>query len=442
MILFPFGRGQLSWTPPSDLDVTVVDQPEPPPLADPMAAIEAALDAPLDSPALETLARGARTATIVITDSTRPCPDHLLVEAIVGRLNNAGIPDDRITLLIAIGMHRGSTEAERIEKLGPELVRRCRVEDSAATDEALQVDFGVTPAGVPARVDRRAAEADLLISTGIVEPHQYAGFSGGWKTVGIGSAGAATISVLHGMAYLEHPRVRLAQTEENPFLEALRWIGEKAGLRFVVNVALDSEHRLVRVCAGHPESVHRELAAWVTARAIVPVGAPFPLVIGAAGHPKDSNLYQATRIPTYLCFGRRPVVEQGGIILVPAACPEDAGDGPGERKFFEWLSRSGGPEEVVRTAREKGYPAGGQRTVMVAWALMVARIAIVGARSPAVVRACGFESFETLEEAVAWGRAETGANRLLAVPRALTTLPEAGDPAPGLSPNRVGKSVD
>lgn len=426
MISFPFGRGHLSWSPPADLDVTLVDRPEPPPLPDPVAAIEGALDAPLDTAPLEELARGAKTATIVITDSTRPCPDEMLVRAIVGRLNRAGIRDEDITLLIAIGMHRGSTAAERLEKLGPELVRRCRIEDSAATDESLQVDLGVTPQGVPARIDRRAVEADLLISTGIVEPHQYAGFSGGWKTVGIGSAGAATISVLHGMAYLEHPRVRLAQTEQNPFLEALQWIGERAGLRFVVNVALDAEHRIVRVRAGHPESVHRELAAWVTEQAIVPVGDPFRLVIGAAGHPKDSNLYQATRIPTYLCFGRRPVVEQGGIILVPAACPEDAGDGPGERKFFEWLSRAGDPEEVVRTAREQGYPAGGQRTVMVAWALMMVRIAFIGARSPAVVRACGFESFPTIEEAVEWGRAETGAHRLLAVPRALTTLPEAG----------------
>ena len=425
MISFPFGRGQLSWSPAADLEVTLVDQPEPPALIDATAGIEQALDSPLDSAPLEVLARGAKNATIVITDSTRPCPDDLLVQAIVARLNRAGIPDDRITLLIAIGMHRGSTNAERLEKLGADLVRRCRVEDSAATDESLQVDFGTTPQGVPARIDRRAAEADLLISTGIVEPHQYAGFSGGWKTVGIGSAGAATISVLHGMAYLEHPRVRLAQTEENPFLDALRWIGEKAGLRFVVNVALDARHRIVRVRAGHPEAVHRELATWVTAQAIVSVGEPFPVVIGAAGHPKDSNLYQATRIPTYICFGRRPVIQQGGIILVPAACPEGAGDGPGERKFFEWLSRASDPESIVREAREKGYPAGGQRTVMVAWALMMSRIAFIGADSPAIVRACGFESFETIDDAVDWARAETGANRLLAIPRALTTLPES-----------------
>lgn len=423
---FPYGRGEMLWTPPADLQVVQIDRPEPEPLADPVAGVEAALDAPIDTPRLEELAASARTATIVFTDATRPCPDHLLVARLAARLNDAGIPDSRITLLVAIGMHRPSTPEEKLEKLGAELLRRFNVVDSSATDTGMQVDFGPTPDGMPAQVDRRAAEADLLIATGIVEPHQYAGFSGGWKTVAIGSAGAATITALHGMRYLEDPRVRLARTEGNPFLDATRWIGEKAGLRFVLNVALDSEHRIVQALAGHPESVHRRLAAWVGERAIATVDHAYDIVIGAAGHPKDSNLYQATRIPTYLCFGRRPVVREGGVILVPAACPEGAGQGPGERKFHDWLKYGGGPEAIIEKARREGYPAGGQRTVMVAWAQKVSRIAFIGAEDPALIRECGFESFPTLEEGVNWARATTGARELLAVPRALTTLPEVG----------------
>lgn len=424
-VSFPYGRGEITWEVPGDLTVELVDRAEPPPLAVPAAGVDAALDRPVDSPPLEELAAGVRSVTIVFTDATRPCPDHLLVERLAARLNAAGVPDERITLLVAIGMHRPSTPAEKLEKLGPELMRRFTVLDSAATDTTMQVDFGVTTDGMPARVDRRAAEADLLIATGIVEPHQYAGYSGGWKTVAIGAAGAATITALHGMRYLEDPRVRLARTEGNPFLDAARWIGERAGLRFVLNVALDSEHRIVQAMAGHPESVHRALSSWVGAHALAPVSRAHDIVIGAAGHPKDSNLYQATRIPTYLCFGRRPVVRNGGVILVPAACPEGAGQGPGERKFHEWLRDGGGPDAIIETARREGYPAGGQRTVMVAWAQKCARIAFIGALDPGVVRECGFESFPTLEAGVRWAREITGSNVLLAVPRALTTLPEA-----------------
>lgn len=420
----PFGRGHIGWVPPTDMRVTWVDKPTPPPLPEAPTAIRAALDDPLGTEPLEQLARGATRITIVVTDATRPCPDHLLVSAIVERLTRAGVPDSAITILVAIGMHRPSTREEKVEKLGLDLVQRFPVIDSAATDPDLQVDLGLSPDGVPIRIDRRAAEADLLLATGIVEPHQYAGFSGGWKTVAIGTAGAATITALHGMRYLEDPGVRLAVTDGNPFLDTARWVGERAGLRFVVNVALDSGGQIIAVRAGHPEAVHQDLAGWVRERSIVKISAPSPIVIGAAGHPKDANIYQATRIPTYLCFGRRPVVERGGVILVPAPCPEGAGHGPGEQLFLEMLSRGLSPAGVVEDARKNGYPAGGQRAVMVAWALQQCRIAFVGTEDGALVRRCGLDWFATLEEAVSWARAETGSDQILVVPRALTTLPE------------------
>jgi nickel-dependent lactate racemase len=424
-ISFPYGRNSLEWQPDADLDVTVVAKPEPPPLSTPEAAILAALAGPIGSPGLEELARGARSATIVVTDATRPCPDHLLVPPLLAALEGAGVPADSISILVAIGMHRPSTREEKIEKLGADIVSRYRVIDSAPTDPTRLVALGTAPGGDPILIDRYAVETDLLVATGVVEPHQYAGFSGGWKTVAIGVAGASTITALHGMRDLEDPGVRLAVTEENPFLETARWAGERARLRFVVNVALDSDARIVRVAAGHPERVHAELSRWVGERAVVPIGAPFPIVIGAAGHPKDSNLYQATRVPTYLCFGKHPVVTEGGVLIVPAACPEGAGQGAGERLFQEMLEQGGSPADIVERARHEGYPAGGQRAVMVAWALQQAAIAFVGTADPELPRRLGMESFPTIEAAVSWARGRTGSRRVLAVPRALTTLPEA-----------------
>lgn len=424
VIQFPYGREFMSWKPAPALDVTLVSKEVALPAAPPEQLVAQALERPIGSPSIDELARGARTATIVVTDATRPCPDRILVQPILDRLSAAGLADSSITILVAIGMHRPSTLEEKIEKLGASIVNRYRVVDSAPLDPELQVDFGSSADGVPISIDRRAAEADLLMATGIVEPHQYAGFSGGWKTVAIGTAGQATITALHGMAYLEHPGVRLGVTDKNPFLDIARWVGERAGLRFVVNVSLDGEGRILHVLAGHPEAVHREMSGWVGQRAIVPVDSAFPIVIGAAGHPKDSNLYQATRIPTYLCFGRRPVVERGGVIIVPAACPEGAGQGSGERLFEDMLSRGLEPAAIVAAARRDGYPAGGQRAVMVAWAQQFATLAFVGTADPALPSRLGLVGFQTLAEAVDWAVQRTGAHRVLAVPEALTTLPE------------------
>ena len=422
----PYRRDFMDWLPASGLRVQVVEKPRRPIPSDPEASIEEALRHPLDSEPLEDLARRALTATIVVTDATRPCPDQRLVSALLRRLQSGGLRDEAIRIVVAIGMHRPSTDAEKIEKLGKEIVSRFAVHDSEPLEPAMQVDLGVTPDGTPVRIDRRVVETDLLISTGIIEPHQYAGFSGGWKTVGIGTAASATITRLHGMRFLEDPAVRLANTEGNPFLEEMRWIGERAGLRFVMNVSLNPEGSVDLVRAGHPESVHRDLSAIVKEQSVVPIEREWPIVIGGAGHPKDSNLYQATRMPTYLCFGRRPAVARGGAILVPAACPEGAGAGPGEKLFFDWLS-SGSPDEILSRARTEGYPAGGQRAVMVAWARMIADIAFIGTACPGIVEACGMKAFPTLAEGVTWARGKTGSSDVLVVPRCLTTLPEVRD---------------
>jgi nickel-dependent lactate racemase len=423
-IRLPFGRTFLSWTPPDDLETTLVEKPRLDPLDDPGGELDRCLEDPLDSPPLEILARGAKRITIAITDATRPCPDRLIVSAIVKRLKRLEVPDEAITILVAIGMHRPSTIEEKLEKLGQEIVSRFRIVDSSPLEPALQKSLGVSPGGFPVTVDRRGADADLLIATGIVEPHQAAGYSGGWKTVAIGTGGPTTIAGLHGMKFLEHPKSRLGETDGNPFLETARWIGEKAGLKYCVNVALDPENRIVAVRSGYPESVHRNLIEWVRSHVTVPVSRKSRIVVGAAGYPKDTNIYQASRIPTYICFGRRPVIEDGGVIIVPAECAEGAGQGPGERLFFEWLSTSAGPDALLEKARREGYSAGAQRAVVLAWALGKARIAFVGSVCPGEVRSCGLESFETMGEAVSWARAVTGENRALIVPYALTTLPE------------------
>ena len=157
---------------------------------------------------------------IVFTDITRASPDHLLIPPMLAELKQAGVRDEDITLLCGIGMHRPSTHEEKITKLGAEVVARYRVIDNEPQNPAALVDLGVTPGGVPVLLHRAVVEADLLIATGIVEPHQYAGYSGGRKTVAVGAAGEALIAHTHGPAFVDHPGTRLGRIEGNPFHEA------------------------------------------------------------------------------------------------------------------------------------------------------------------------------------------------------------------------------
>ena len=180
---------------------------------------QASNPAPLElSPSLKELAHGAKTAVIAYTDATRACPDAIIVPPLLSELEAAGIPRDGITLLCAVGMHRASTYEEKVAKLGPDIVERYRVIDH---DPQSTVEFGEYK-GVPLTINPICLETDLLLATGVVEPHHYAGWSGGGKTVAIGCAGAATISATHSPRMLDDDSVRLGRVEGNIFQEVVR----------------------------------------------------------------------------------------------------------------------------------------------------------------------------------------------------------------------------
>ena len=177
---------------------------------------------------------------IIFTDITRASPDELLVPALLAELEAAGVRDEDVTLLCGIGMHRPSTPEEKVTKLGQAVVERYRVIDNEPQNPDALVDLGVVH-DIPLSVHRVAYEADLLIATGSVDPHQYAGYSGGPKTVAVGAAGEPLIAYSHGPAFMDDPNVRLGKLAGNPFQEAISEAASRAGLRFIVNVVLDDE---------------------------------------------------------------------------------------------------------------------------------------------------------------------------------------------------------
>lgn len=430
----PFGERSLAFQLPDEVSGEVVTSRSASPIADETAAVEAALAQPIGAPPLCELARGARRVCIVVTDATRACPDHLLVPPMLASLAAAGVADENITLLVAVGVHRASTNGERREKLGDAIVDRFRVVDHDATDAANLVQVANGPEGVPFLINRLAVESDLLIATGRVEPHQYAGFSGGGKTVAIGCAGEAIIASTHGPAMLDREGVRLAELTRNPFQQEVRRVARAAGLRFVANVVMDDDDRLVAVAMGSPDDVQDHLAEIARTIFVAEIPHQFDIAVAGVGAPKDANLYQASRAASYLQFAPTPVVRRGGVIIIPARCPEGAGEGAGERRFRETMIGET-PREIVRRARAEGIRPGEQRAFVMARVLEDAEVIFVGLDDPDEARAMGFGALSTMEEALRRAVRIVGAPcRALVVPHALATLPVVVGPARNVDP--------
>jgi len=420
----PYSKETLTFELPRGMAGSVAVSKSFPAIKNVPATVLSALAEPINSPPVRELAKSGDKACIVFTDITRASPDYLLVPPLLAELEAAGVRDEDITLLCGIGMHRPSTPEEKVAKLGQAVVDRYHVIDNEPQNPEALADLGVTPGGVPVSAHRAAVEADLLIATGIVEPHQYAGYSGGRKTVAVGAAGEALIAHTHGPAFVDHPGTRLGRIEGNPFHEAITEAARRAKLRFILNVVLDDEKQIVCVKAGEPVETHQQLVAF--ARAIYEVTIPhqYDVAIGGVGFPKDANLYQASRAASYLFFAPAPVVRPGGFLIIPARCEEGAGDGVGEQRFLAAMRNASDVQSILDDARQHGYPPGQQRAFVMAKVLEQARVVIVGSENPDVVAACKMIPATTMEEAFALAARELGANLdVLVVPHALLTLP-------------------
>ena len=309
-----------------------------PPLADPGAALRASLERPQGTPALRELARGRRSAVIVISDHTRPVPNAALLPPLLEALAAGGLPPEAVTLQVATGLHRPSTAQELAEMLGPALAgRRLRVVQHDARDADAHADLGTTSGGLPVRIDRRYLAHELRIVTGLVEPHLMAGYSGGRKAVCPGLAAVETIRVAHGPAMLEG-WVGPGIVSGNPLHAALVEAARRAGVDFCVNVALDRERRISGVFCGDLELAHQDAMRFVESECRVELEAAADLVVvSGGGHPLDRTFYQAIKGVA----AAAAIVRRGGVILL---CAELA-EGVGSADFEKCLRASRGPAE-------------------------------------------------------------------------------------------------
>ncbi len=424
MYTVPYGKETIQFSLPSCMRVAQAVSKPVRPIENKQAAVAEALAHPVGAPPLREIARPGNRVCIVFTDITRSCPDDLLVPPILAELKAAGVRDEDITLLCGIGMHRASTHEEKIAKLGAGIVEHYRVIDNEPQNPAALVDLGKTAGGVPVSAHRSVIESDLVIATGIVEPHQYGGYSGGRKTLAVGAAGEELIAYSHGPAFVDHPGTRLGRIEGNPFHEAITEAAHRAGLRFILNVVLDDEKRLLRVTAGDPEAAFQDLVAFARSVYEVPIPQQYDIAIGGVGFPKDCNLYQASRAPSYLFFAPTCVLRPGGYFIIPARCEEGAGSGVGEQRFLSAMRDAPDVAFILDDARRNGYPPGQQRAFVMAKVLEKTHVIIVGSECPDIVAACKMIPAATMDEALQIATATLGAScDVLIVPHAMLTLP-------------------
>jgi nickel-dependent lactate racemase len=311
-----YGQGHLPVVLP-DGRATIIEPAHRPGLPDERAAVIAALDQPIAArPLCQWIKPGDRIC-ITFTDLTRATPNDRLIPWLLDYL--CGVPRDQITLLNQLGTHRPNTQAELDKLLTPEVTRRYRVFNHEPENPAVLMQFGTMRDGTPALINRHLAEADVRIITGFIEPHFFAGFSGGIKGIIPGCGGLHSIMSNHGFKNIGDAKATFGVTVGNPLWEELREVALRVGPSFLLNVSLNDQRQITGVFAGDLIESHRVGCEFVRQSAMQKVQAPFDIVVTTnSGYPLDLNLYQGVK---GMSAGARILVK-GGLLILACECRE------------------------------------------------------------------------------------------------------------------------
>jgi len=393
------------------------------PLADPHGAVELALDEPIGTAPLSELARGRRNACVVVSDVTRPVPNWLLLPPLLERLEKAGIAREKILILVATGLHRPNLGDELVEMLGQHVAENYRIENHDGRDLSSHTYLGQSPRDVPIWIDSRYVNADLKITTGLIEPHLMAGFSGGRKLICPGLAALETVKVWHGPDFLEHPNAQAGALEGNPVHEENTYIARRAGCDFIVNTVIDAQRRMLKVVAGDMEGAFYEGVAM--ARRVVrdTLAEPVDIVVtSGAGYPLDATFYQSIKG----MVAALPIVRRGGAIILAAEMSEGIGSAEFQRLFAENPSLEVFYERLLSKST---FTLDQWQLEEMAKVARHAKIKVFSDRLPAeTLRRLFVQPVESVEAAVAESLAEYGPNATMAViPKGPYVLAELAD---------------
>lgn len=412
-----YGRDGL-WVDLPDDNVSVVEPRRVPGVPEEREAIRSALREPLGSPSLHELVKKDDTVAVVFSDITRPQPRRQMLSVLLEEISH--VPREQIALINALGTHRANTEVELEEMLGAGILEDYRVVQHDAWDEDSMVDLGRTSFGHRAYVNGEYMRASVKILTGFIEPHLFAGFSGGPKAVLPGVAGYDTILANHGWRMIGDPGATWGVTAGNPIWEEMREVAVMTSPTFILNVTLNGHKEITGVFAGDMQEAHAAGIEFVRFTSVVPVPARFDIVITSnSGYPLDLNLYQAVKGMS----AAAQIVEPGGSIVIAAECWDGL---PDHGEYAKLLQMASSPEELLAMVGSPGFSRHDQWEVQVQ--AQIQRKANVYVRSsylsPEEVRSALLNPCESIEETLSDLLHRYGADATICVlPQGPMTIP-------------------
>ncbi|MEL1135726.1 nickel-dependent lactate racemase [Desulfitobacterium sp. THU1] len=395
-IRLPYGTSYLETTIPDDRLAGILTLDNYAPEKDPLALVQDALATPIESPTLQELARKAKKIVVVTSDHTRPLPSKQTLPFILKNIRE-GNPSAEITILIATGLHRAPTDQEMVDKFGAEIVAQEKFVIHKADDYSTLLRLENLPSGAPFWVNRLAVEADLLLAEGFIEPHFFAGYSGGRKSIMPGISGRETILINHSAGFIDHPKTQSGTIQGNIFHRDMEDAARQAGLKFILNVTLDEEKNIIGAFAGHPEKAFahgvqftEKLTKLTSKRAEI-------VLTSNGGYPLDQNLYQAVKSMRTAEY----VAKKGGVIITAASCI----DGIGGDTFHRMLLNPGGARAILEDIRATEPTATDldqwQVQILVRILLDYKVIVVTEGVKPHDLQAMGLDCATTLDEALA-----------------------------------------
>lgn len=346
-VVFPYGERKTGIKIPRINLSKIVKIDEPAALSEDINEISKAIQNPINSEPLRNLLKRNSKVAIIISDITRPVPNNKIVPCILDELNKVSIPLDNITIVVATGMHRANTDDELKSMLGKEVFKTIKVINHNAFRSDNLTFLGKTPSGTLIEINNVVAEADIKIAIGYIEPHEFAGFTGGRKSILPGVSGVATINRNHRPEMIDHPRAKIGIIEKNPIHEDMVECARIVGLDFIVNVVLNSKNEIVRIFAGDFFDAHIEGVEYYKKYATIEIDEQADIVITALGYPLDRDLYQSIKG----VIAAEPFVKKDGIIILIT----ESRDGFGPGSFGKWMTTTNSIDEINYEIIKKGY---------------------------------------------------------------------------------------
>ncbi len=420
VVSIPYGTGHIRCSIPEDRFAGIL-QAKPQPfmaLSAQQQLVRQALDHPIGSPRLSALCQGKQHILIITSDHTRPMPSRITLPLLLEEVRR-GSPQAEIHILVATGFHRPTTQAELLDRFGPDICAQEKIFVHNARDTQRMRCFGTLPSGGALWLNEQAAWADLILSEGFIEPHFFAGYSGGRKSILPGIASQETVFYNHNAEFIHHPCAHSGSLQGNPLHEDMLYAARQANLQFILNVCLNEQKQIVRAFAGHFEQAHAAGCTYVRSQAQAPARQADIVITGNGGAPLDLNIYQSVKCMS----GAEACVRPGGVILALCSCY----DGHGSQGFYELFQRYKKPEALTQALLQRGRgqtQADQWQAQILARILQKAHVILVTDQcEPALVEAFGLRHAFSFPEALAAADALAGPqSRILCIPNGVELI--------------------